>query len=134
MTGLYLATYNLGSAFGGAVSGAIWTQVLPSQIHQRLAGFNNATLTALAYEDPFSYALEYDVTTPQRQALIESYKHAQRLLTITGICLCVPLIVFASVLKNPKLNDQQTLADDAPAIQVNAAGDVKTGEKAVVAA
>lgn len=112
MTGLYLATYNLGSAFGGAVSGAIWTQVLPGDLGSRLAPFNNATLATLAYADPFTFSAQYPVGTGERRALIDSYKHAQRLLTITGICLCVPLIVFAAALRNPKLNDNQTLADD----------------------
>ncbi|KAK4099468.1 MFS general substrate transporter [Parathielavia hyrcaniae] len=114
MTGLYLATYNLGSAFGGAVSGAIWTQVLPVDLGERFAVFDNATLATWAYADPFAFALQYPVGTLERQALIDSYKHAQRLLTITGICLCVPLIAFAAVLRNPKLNDQQTLAHESP--------------------
>ncbi|KAK4236008.1 major facilitator superfamily domain-containing protein [Achaetomium macrosporum] len=117
MTGLYLATYNLGSAFGGAVSGAIWTQVLPGELDQRLAPFNNATLATYAYGNPFAFIVDYPVGAPERQAVIDSYKYAQRLLTITGICLCVPLIAFAAALRNPKLNDQQTLAEDAPAIQ-----------------
>ncbi|KAK4465403.1 putative siderophore iron transporter 1 [Cladorrhinum samala] len=112
LTGLYLATYNLGSAFGGAISGAIWTQVLPSQLASRLAGFNNATLATSAYSDPFEFAGLYPVGTPERQGLIDSYKYAQRLLTITGLCLCVPLIVFALLLRNQKLNDKQTLVDD----------------------
>ncbi|KAK4145595.1 major facilitator superfamily domain-containing protein [Dichotomopilus funicola] len=136
MTGLYLATYNLGSAFGGAVSGAIWTQVLPNDLDQRLTPFNNATLAPLAYANPFVFIDEYPIGTPQRQAVIESYKHAQRLLTITGICLCVPLIAFAAVLRNPKLNDEQTLAQDAPAVSmapVHTEGlqQEKTGEKEV---
>jgi SIT family siderophore-iron:H+ symporter-like MFS transporter len=114
MTGVYLATYNLGSAFGGAVSGALWTHVLPGQLDERLAPFNNDTLARLAYADPFSFAGEYPVGTPEREALIESYKYAQRLLTITGICLCVPLIGFAAALRNPKLNDEQTLAEGSP--------------------
>ncbi|AEO64405.1 uncharacterized protein THITE_2110535 [Thermothielavioides terrestris NRRL 8126] len=113
MTGLYLATYNLGSAFGGAVSGAIWTQVLPGQLDQRLAPFGNVTLSSLAYADPFTFSAAYPVGTPERQAVIDSYKYAQRLLTITGICLCVPLIGFAAVLRNPKLNDEQTLASES---------------------
>jgi SIT family siderophore-iron:H+ symporter-like MFS transporter len=132
MTGLYLATYNLGSAFGGAVSGAIWTQVLPGQLSERLAKFDNATLTTLAYADPFTFAAEYRVGTLERQALVDSYKHAQRLLTITGICLCVPLIAFAAVLRNPKLNDEQTLAEESTA--ADPVGYVKSGgEKEVVA-
>jgi SIT family siderophore-iron:H+ symporter-like MFS transporter len=112
MTGIYLAVYNLGSAFGGAISGAIWTQVLPGDLASRMEPFNNATLATSAYANPFGFAAEYPVGTPQRQALIDSYKHAQRLLTITGICLCVPLIGFALVLRNPKLDDRQNLAED----------------------
>ncbi|KAK3303182.1 major facilitator superfamily domain-containing protein [Chaetomium strumarium] len=117
MTGVYLATYNLGSAFGGAVSGAIWTQVLPGDLNQRLSQFNNATLATYAYGNPFAFIVDYPVGTPERQAVVDSYKHAQRLLTITGICLCVPLIAFAAALRNPKLNDQQTLAAESPAIR-----------------
>ncbi|KAL2147528.1 hypothetical protein VTI28DRAFT_8783 [Corynascus sepedonium] len=133
MTGLYLATYNLGSAFGVAVSGAIWTQVLPGELGQRLAPFNNNTLANLAYSDPFTFIGEYPIGTDERQAVIDSYKHVQRLLTITGICLCVPLIAFATALRNPKLNNQQTLAENTPAVQAPAGETEKRGnDKEVV--
>lgn len=111
MTGIYLALYNVGSALGNAVSGAIWTQVLPSQLSQNLAGIND-TLAMEAYANPFEVAATYPVGTPERDAIIESYKHAQRILTIVGICLCAPLIFFAFTLRNPKLTDRQTLAEN----------------------
>ncbi|CAM1503173.1 Fc.00g079490.m01.CDS01 [Cosmosporella sp. VM-42] len=111
MTATYLATYNLGSAFGNSVSGAIWTQVLPSTLAKNLGSINE-TLVATAYGDPFTAALTYPPGTPERTAIIDSYQHVQRMLTITGICLCVPLIGFALCLRNPKLNDEQTLAKE----------------------
>ncbi|KAL2888360.1 Siderophore iron transporter 1 [Ceratocystis lukuohia] len=111
MTGLYLATYNIGSALGNTVSGALWTQVLPSTLEKNLAGIND-TLAALTYQDPFTQAALYPVGTPERDAIIQAYRHVQRLLTITGICLCVPIIAFALCLRNPKLNNKQTLAKD----------------------
>ncbi|KAL5627693.1 hypothetical protein BROUX41_003846 [Berkeleyomyces rouxiae] len=114
MTGLYLATYNIGSALGNTVSGALWTQVLPDRLEKNLAGINS-TLAALTYQDPFTQAALYPVGTPERDAIIEAYRHVQRLLTITGICLCVPIIGFAFCLRNPKLNRKQTLADETPA-------------------
>ncbi|KAB5566406.1 siderochrome-iron transporter [Coniochaeta sp. 2T2.1] len=110
MTGVYLATYNIGSALGNAVSGAIWTQVLPFALEQRLASINS-TLAVSAYGDPFLAASTYPVGTPERTAIIDAYQHTQRLLCIAGICLCVPLIAFAFVLRNPKLNDQQNLVE-----------------------
>jgi SIT family siderophore-iron:H+ symporter-like MFS transporter len=40
-----------------------------------------------------------------------AYKHAQRLLCITGICLTVPLIAFALCIRNPRLSKEQTLKE-----------------------
>lgn len=111
ITGLYLATYNIGSAFGNTVSGAIWTQVLPGALEERLAPFGNSTLAASTYANPFAVAAEFPIGTPERTAIIDAYQHAQRLLCITGICLCVLLIFFASVLRDPKLTDTQTLPE-----------------------
>ncbi|KAG9772601.1 ferrioxamine B transporter, partial [Aureobasidium melanogenum] len=111
ITGLYLATYNIGSAFGGAVSGAIWTQILPKQLEERLEPFGNSTLATLTYGDPFTIIGEYPVGTPVRTAIVAAYQHAQRLLCITGICLCVLLIGFAFCLRNPRLGDEQTLRE-----------------------
>ncbi|KAK2732607.1 siderophore iron transporter 1 [Colletotrichum kahawae] len=115
MTGLYLATYNIGSAFGNTISGAIWTQVLPGVLEDKLAPLGNTTLAELTYGSPFSVIVEYPVGTPERTAIIDAYQSVQRLLTITGICLTVPLICFAFLLRNPKLNDEQTLANETGA-------------------
>ena len=111
MTGVYLATYNIGSALGNSVSGALWTQLLPSAMESRLAGVN-ATLVTEAYGSPLDVIKIYPVGTPEREAMIGAYQYIQRLLTITGICLCVPLIAFSLAVRNPRLNDKQTLAKD----------------------
>ncbi|KAF7561933.1 hypothetical protein G7046_g2232 [Stylonectria norvegica] len=112
MTAVYLATYNIGSALGNSVSGAIWTQVLPAQLNKNLVNVNE-TLIIAAYGNPFGAIAEWPIGTPERTGIIDSYQHVQRLLTITGICLCVPLIGFAMCLRNPKLNNEQTLAKEA---------------------
>ncbi|RMZ82107.1 hypothetical protein DV737_g2179, partial [Chaetothyriales sp. CBS 132003] len=109
MTGLYLATYNIGSALGNTVSGSVWTNTLYGKLEKHLAFQSNTTLAAATYADPFTIAKEYPVGTPEREAIIQSYQSVQKLLCIIGICLCVPLLAFAIVLRNPKLNDDQTL-------------------------
>lgn len=114
MTGIYLATYNIGSALGDAVSGAIWTQLLPGKLESSLANVN-ATVASYAFADPFGAVAEYPLGTPERTAIIEAYQSIQRLLCITGICLCVPLIFFSVAIRNPQLNDNQTLAKDLEA-------------------
>ncbi|KAH8592033.1 siderochrome-iron uptake transporter [Bisporella sp. PMI_857] len=112
ITGLYLATYNIGSAFGNTVSGAIWTQTLiPTLLKNLPPPYNNMTIAEGIYGSPFEYATNYAIGTPLRDGMVVSYRHTQKLLTITGICLCVPLIVFSLLIHNPKLGDEQSLPD-----------------------
>lgn len=125
ITGLYLASYNVGSALGNTISGAIWTNVLPSQLNDRLSPVtSNSTLAVAAYGDPFTVALEYSMATPERQAIVDAYKHTQRLLCITGICLCVPLIFFGCIIRNPRLTSTQSL----PGAEGNGGGADDDGE------
>ncbi|KAJ3528139.1 hypothetical protein NM208_g10346 [Fusarium decemcellulare] len=111
MTGLYLALYSIGSSLGNSVSGAIWSQVLPTHLAKNLNSINE-TLATYAYGQPLFAILDYPVGTEERDGIIKSYQDVQRLLTITGICLCVPLIAFSLCLRNPKLNDNQNLVED----------------------
>ncbi|KAJ9110593.1 ferrioxamine B transporter [Naganishia vaughanmartiniae] len=107
VTGLYLATYNIGSALGSCVSGAIWSQELPKQIEKAIGG--NATLAAEIYGSPYTWIITNPVGTPDRDAVNHAYQHVQRILCIVGICLCVPLIAFSLLLKNPRLTGDQSL-------------------------
>lgn len=111
LTGIFLATYNIGSALGNTVSGAIWSQVLPGKLNSLLNPLNS-TLGTTMYMNPLSTYTLYPMGTPERTAMVQSYQSVQKLLTITGICLCVPLILFAILLRNPRLDDRQTLAKD----------------------
>lgn len=108
VTGLYLATYRIGSALGNTVSGAVWSQTVPGELTSRLG---NATAANLWFGSPLDQAKLYPPGTLQRDAAIEAYKHVQRLLCITGICLCVPLIFFACMIRNPVLGEEQSLPD-----------------------
>ena len=108
ITGLYLSCYSIGSALGNSVSGAIWTQVLPQRLSANLERFGNATLATAAYGDPFTFTAAYPVGTPQRHGVVDAYQHTQRLLCITGICLCVPLIIFSCLLRDPRLGKEQS--------------------------
>lgn len=106
VTGLYLALYNIGSAFGTTVSGAIWTQTLPAKLN---AGLADLAVATSAYGDPFTFIEAYPVGTPERAIVIDAYRSTQRLLCVCGICLCVPLIFFAMCLRNPRLGKEQSI-------------------------
>ncbi|EDN05031.1 conserved hypothetical protein [Histoplasma mississippiense (nom. inval.)] len=108
ITGLYLASYNIGSALGNAISGAIWNQVLPGAIQDRVG---DAIDAGTIYGNPFGFATAHPVGTPVRDGVIDAYRHVQRLLCITGICLSVLLVVFALLIRDPVLGKSQSLED-----------------------
>jgi SIT family siderophore-iron:H+ symporter-like MFS transporter len=110
ITGLFLATFNIGSAFGSAVSGAIWTQTLIPSLRVHLPEpYNTEAMAKSIFANPFNYASRYPIGDPLRDAIVLSYMHTQKMLTVTGICLCAPLIMFSLVLRNVRLGDEQSL-------------------------
>ncbi|TFK51951.1 siderochrome-iron transporter [Heliocybe sulcata] len=110
ITALYLTMYQIGSAFGNTISGAIWSNTLPSKLSEYL-GPINATLVPSAYNAPLTFILSYPVGTPERTAVVRAYNETQRYLAITGVCLAVPLFVAACCLRNPRLGDLQALPE-----------------------
>ena len=74
------------------------------------------------YASPLTTAILYDFGTTERDAIVDAYKHTQRLLCITGICLCVPLLAFALLLRDPRLGDEQSLPEAEGAAPVDASG------------
>ncbi|KAE8452619.1 hypothetical protein EG329_013878 [Mollisiaceae sp. DMI_Dod_QoI] len=119
ITGLYLATYNIGSAFGNTVSGAIWTQTLiPTLLKNLPSPYNNTAIAQDIYASPFEYATNYSISNPLRDGIVTSYRYTQKLLTITGICLCVPLIVFSLLIRNPRLSEEQSLPNAEQSLEL----------------
>ncbi|KXH69004.1 major facilitator superfamily transporter [Colletotrichum salicis] len=107
VTSLYLAIFNVGSALGNCLSGAMWTQLLYPSLESNLAFQPNKTLPALIYNSPFSTIEDYPVGGEIRDAIIDSYRGVQRLLCIAGLCICVPMVGFAFALRNPKLSEER---------------------------
>ncbi|RMZ75799.1 hypothetical protein DV738_g5294, partial [Chaetothyriales sp. CBS 135597] len=116
---LLFTSTNMGSAIGSCISGAIWTQTLYNDLNQSLAPFGNSTLATLVYASPLTVVPEYPVGTPVRDAIIESYQHIQRLLSITCLCLSIPMLIFGLFLRDPRLSDLQT----QPEAELNAAAE-----------
>lgn len=107
MTGLYLSFYNVGSALGTCLSGAIWTQTLLDLLKANLDFQPDDGLAQQMYDSPFDVVKNYPVGTDVRSAIIGSYRHVQQMLCIAGICLCVPMIGFALALRNPELSEHE---------------------------
>ncbi|SCU98180.1 LAMI_0F13410g1_1 [Lachancea mirantina] len=108
ITALYLAVYNIGSAVGAAVSGAVWMNVLPQELAKNL---KNSELVSQAYSEPFTFILKYTWMTVERQAVMRAYRYVQKILCIVGLCFCVPLLTAAFLLRDRKLENVVALED-----------------------
>ena len=82
--------------------------VVPGELSARIA---NQTEAAMWYGSPLGLLAAHPPGDPDRDAAIDVYRHVQRLLCITGICLSAILIFFACVIRNPRLTDEQSLPD-----------------------
>lgn len=110
MLALYLALYNIGSAVGNSVSGAIWTQLMEKNIEEQMAKLGVDTkLAASAYGAPFTFIITHTWGTDARRAVVLAYATVQKKLCIVAICLCVPLLAASLVLRNHKLISAQSL-------------------------
>ncbi|KAJ4987660.1 major facilitator superfamily transporter [Stagonosporopsis vannaccii] len=105
ITGLYLSMYNVGFAFGNAVSGIVYSQVVGQQLQARLSMQNAKEW----YAGPLLLLTDHPPGTPIRDAVIEAFKFFQRAVCIAGACACLGLIVFSFCIRNPKLPDTQSL-------------------------
>lgn len=107
---LYLATYNIGSAFGSAVSGAMWSQLMYKEMVKQMTRLGvDTSLAAVAYGSPYTFIIDNVWGTPARIAVALAYAHVQRKLCIVGLCLCVPLLVVSFFLRDHKLEAVQSL-------------------------
>ncbi|KAK3192361.1 ferrioxamine B transporter [Lecanicillium sp. MT-2017a] len=109
VTGVYFACFNVGGAIGNAISGAIWTQLLPGQLTRQLAPFANETLAAAVYDAPFTAIEDYAWGSPVRDGIVGAYRHTQKILCITSICIAALVVGFALALRDPRLGDEQSL-------------------------
>ncbi|PHH58556.1 hypothetical protein CDD81_5379 [Ophiocordyceps australis] len=75
LTGLYLSFYNVGSALGTCLAGAIWTQTLLPALTHNLGFAHNDTLAKSIYDSPFPVVAHYPIGTEIRAAIIQSYQH-----------------------------------------------------------
>jgi len=107
---LYLAFYNIGSAFGSCVSGAVWTNTMYQYLLHKFeeAGLDSS-LAAQAYSTPFDFIVTYTWGTPERIAVVLAYAQTQRLLCIIGLCLTFVLLMATFLLRDHKLESVQSL-------------------------
>jgi len=99
---------SIGAAVGFAIAGAMWNNILPTQLYNRLpeeskdqsAAIFASIVTQLSYADG----------TPERDAIVGAYADVQRKMVIAGACfipLCLGCIYLWRNINVKKLEREQ---------------------------
>lgn len=108
ITALNMAVASVGDAFGNCVAGAIWTQMMPKELAKGM----DSSLVSSAYNQPLQFIKKYAWGTPERDAMVEAYRAVEKVLTITGTCLCIPLIAGSLFIRDHYLESKISLHED----------------------
>lgn len=87
-TAMFLTMANIGGAVGSAVSGAIWSNLLPGRLERELEGMEAQQNVTLIYNS-YITAMEYQWGTPERIAINKAYEEVFRIQLIAACCLAV---------------------------------------------
>ncbi|KAK6906703.1 hypothetical protein I203_100690 [Kwoniella mangroviensis CBS 8507] len=110
VTAGWTAIYYVAFGVGAAISGAMWTNIVPDKLTNYLQG--NATLVAAAYADPLTYATQWPVGTWQRDGVARAQDEAQRVMVIVGTVISfIGLLTAIFLLENLRLPDTQSLEE-----------------------
>ncbi|KAG9252929.1 major facilitator superfamily domain-containing protein [Emericellopsis atlantica] len=82
----------VGSSIGYAIAGALWNNVLPKQLYNRLPESSKGD-AATIFGD-IVLQMSFADGTPEREAIVGAYAHVMRLMVIAGACT-MPLCLLA---------------------------------------
>jgi hypothetical protein len=97
---------SIGGSVGGAISGALWTNIVPKKLVEYLPADKKSEATKI-YGDIVTQ-LSYPFHTPERQAIIRAYSDAQKVMVIVGTCALVPCFIWVAMLKNNRLSEHKS--------------------------
>ena len=94
---------SIGGAIGASVTGAIWTNTLPGQLHRYLPA-ELKSQTAAIYED-LATQLSYPVGSPARDAIILAYGETQRYLCVASTAFLIIMLVGVIMWRDIRTDD-----------------------------
>lgn len=74
-----------GAAIGSAIAGAVWNNIAPGELLRRLPEGSKDQFATIFGDISVQMALP--LGSPERDAIVGTYRHAMRLMTITGVAL-----------------------------------------------
>lgn len=103
-TAVFLVSIEIGGAVGAAISGAIWTKMIPSRLALYLPEESKSQATAI-FNSITVAANAFPVGTLERAAIDRAYQDTMRVLLIAAICTAIPVLPLALGMKDYKLDE-----------------------------
>ncbi|KAI0199546.1 siderophore iron transporter mirC [Astrocystis sublimbata] len=104
-TAVFLTLVEIGGAVGSAISGAVWTQLIPSKLSTYLpADVADQAHTIFGDVGVASNYTMYPPDSPARVAINRSYQETMHVLLIIAISLCAPIVLLSFFMRNYKLD------------------------------
>jgi len=104
-TAMFLTLISLGGAVGSAISGAIWSQMVPAKLAAYLPD-DAKNQTMLLFGD-FNQILLYPQGSPIRVAANRSYQETMTTLLTIAVCICAPVVICALLMTDYKLDEME---------------------------
>lgn len=101
-TAMFLTVLSIGGAVGSAVSGAVWSDRIPSKLQSYLPAESQGL--AMSIYANLSMAQSFPRGSPERVAVNRAYQETMHTLLIIAICVALPLLPLALIMANYKLD------------------------------
>ncbi|OJJ43272.1 hypothetical protein ASPZODRAFT_154729 [Penicilliopsis zonata CBS 506.65] len=101
-TAMFLTSLEMGGAVGAAISGAVWTHLIPTKLQQYLP--EESKDEAKAIFGKLTKALSYPMGSPTRIAINRAYQETMNKLLILAVVATIPLIPLSLLMTNYELD------------------------------
>jgi MFS family permease len=101
-TAVFMTLVEVGGAVGAAISGAVWSGLVPAKLEKYLP----PEVRGDAHDIYASVvkACSYEWGSPERDAINRSYQETMTTLLTVAVCMCVPLLFLSLMVKDTRLD------------------------------
>ncbi|KAJ5721079.1 uncharacterized protein N7483_009013 [Penicillium malachiteum] len=109
-TAMFLTSMEMGGAVGAAISGAIWTSLIPKKLQQYLPEETKSHAEEIFGK--LTTALEYPMGSPTRIAINRAYQETMNRLLTFAVIVTLPLIPLSLIMVDYKLDKMSASSQD----------------------
>ncbi|KAK9388852.1 major facilitator superfamily domain-containing protein [Lipomyces mesembrius] len=123
-TAMFLTVFSLGSAVGAAISGAVWTSLLPRRLTKYVPESILDQVPDIYADFGYARRMFPDLNSPERQAIIYAYKDVMALLIWIAVTVTLPCVIASCFMTEYNLEELSKLLTESRAQNVHAYGNV----------